>query len=163
LERVNSALMKIYTPIVKLILRSPFHGLLSKNTMLITFTGRKSGKVYTTPVGYVRNGDEVIFFKQSHNIWWRNLRGGAPVTVRVKGKDLKAIGESIEDPKAVAAGLLAYLQTLSQYAKYFLVTLDPDGQPNPEEVARAAQNRVMFRVQLARTRKPRAREFNNKH
>ena len=33
------------------VLRSPFHGMLSKGMMLITITGRKTGKTYTTPVG----------------------------------------------------------------------------------------------------------------
>ena len=149
MERVNSTLVKIYTPLIKSILRSPLHRLLSKNTMLITFTGRKSGKVYTTAVGYARNGDDIIFFKQSDNAWWRNLQGGVPVIARVKGKNLKAIGEIIEDQKAVTEGLMIYVQKLPQYAKFFLVTLDPDGRPNPEEVARAAQNRVMIRLQLA--------------
>ena len=145
----NLWLVKIYTSIVKPILRSPLHGLVSKNTMLITFSGRKSGKVYTTPVGYVRNDNDITVFSQRHSSWWRNLRGGASVTVRLKGQDLKAIGESIEDKKTVAAGLLAYLQKRPHYARFFQVTLDPDGQPNPEEVARASQNRVMIRVQLA--------------
>jgi hypothetical protein len=33
-------------------LRSPLHGLLSNGMMLLTVTGRKTGKKYTTPVGY---------------------------------------------------------------------------------------------------------------
>jgi len=118
--------------------------------MLITFTGRKSGKVFATPVNYVREGDDITVFSYRHRAWWRNLRGGAPVTLRVKGQDLKAVGESIEDKNAVAAGLLAYLRKMPHYAKYFQVTIDPNGQPNPEEVARAAQNRVMIRFRLAR-------------
>ncbi len=143
-------LSKLYNPIMKAILRSPLHGIISKNTMLITFTGRKSGKMQTTPVNYIREGDYITVFSLRNRVWWRNLRGGAPVTVRIKGQDLKAIGESIEDEKTVAAGLLAYLQKSPKYAKYFQVTLDPSGQPNPEEVAEAAQNRFMIRIKLAR-------------
>jgi len=125
--------------------------------MLITVTGRKSGKMHTTPVNYIRDGDNITVFSLRNRVWWRNLRAGAPVTVRIKGQDLKAIGESIEDKKAIAAGLLAYLQMSPKYAKYFQVTLDPSGQPNPEEVDRAAQNRVIVRVKLARTRVKRSR------
>ena len=33
---------------MKLVLRSPMHGLVSKTVLLITFTGCKSGKTYTT-------------------------------------------------------------------------------------------------------------------
>ena len=46
---------------MKLILRSPMHGVVSKSMLLISFTGRKSGKTYTTPVGLLagrRPGDD---------------------------------------------------------------------------------------------------------
>jgi len=105
----------------------------------------------TTPVNYTRDGDNITVFSLRNRVWWRNLRAGAPVTVRIKGQDLKAIAESIEDKKAVAAGLLAYLQASPKYAKYFQVTLDSSSQPNPEEAAEAAQNRVMIRVRLVHT------------
>jgi len=102
--------------------------------MLITFAGRKS---------------DITVFSLRNRVWWRNLHGGAMVTVRVKGQDLKAMGESFEDKEVVAANLLAYLQKSPKYAKYFQVTLNSSGQPNPEEVDRAAQNRVMIRIKSA--------------
>ena len=43
--------------ILSLILRSGLHTLLSKRFMLLSFTGRKSGKKYTVFVGYQRDGD----------------------------------------------------------------------------------------------------------
>lgn len=58
---------------VKFILRSPVHGMISKAFLLITFTGRKSGKTYTTPVSYSRRGDELSIF--THARWWKNLTG----------------------------------------------------------------------------------------
>lgn len=70
------------------------------------------------------------------------------VTVRLKGQDLKAIGQSIEENETVATGLLAYLQKFPKYAKYFQVTLDSKGQPKGEEVVRAARERVMIQVKL---------------
>lgn len=47
---------------MKTILRSPIHGMVSKSILLITFTGRKSGKTYTTPVSYSQDGDLVTIF-----------------------------------------------------------------------------------------------------
>jgi hypothetical protein len=41
------------------LLRSPLHGLLSANTLLITMAGRKTGRPITTPVNYVRDGDRL--------------------------------------------------------------------------------------------------------
>ena len=88
---------------VKPLLRSPLHFLLSGSLMLVTFTGRKSGKVYSTPVQYVRDGDSIVFFTQPARTWWKNLRGGSPVTLRLKGRDVQAVGvEFADDPAAVA-------------------------------------------------------------
>ncbi len=58
----------------QLLLRSPLHGLMSSRYLLITFTGRKSGKQYTTPVAYLGEGDTIILTTDSP--WWKNLRGG---------------------------------------------------------------------------------------
>jgi hypothetical protein len=38
------------------VLRSPFHGMLSGGMLLVTVTGRKTGKAYTLPVEYVQEG-----------------------------------------------------------------------------------------------------------
>jgi deazaflavin-dependent oxidoreductase (nitroreductase family) len=145
--------MNLFTAIgnslMKLILRSPLHGLASRNTMLITFTGRKSGKMYSTPVNYVRDGDVLLVTSLRERVWWKNLRSGAPVGVRLQGRDLKGIAEAVTDDEAVREGLLAYLRKVPDYAQYFQVSLDPDGQPNDEDVARAAQNRVMIEIRLS--------------
>jgi deazaflavin-dependent oxidoreductase (nitroreductase family) len=118
---------------VKFLLRSPLHGLVSNRVMLITVSGRKSGRLYTTPVNYVRDGDTITVVSRSHRTWWRNLRGGAPVAVRVRGEDLKGVAEVVVDDKeAVAKALLAL------YPRY-----------SAERAARRAQDRVLVRIKVA--------------
>ena len=85
---------KLYNPIVILLLRSPLHSIMDKSTILITFTGRKSGKTYTIPISYVRNGDTLMMISQREHSWWKNLRGGAQVTLYLQGRTLKARGAS---------------------------------------------------------------------
>ncbi len=133
---------------MKALLRSPLHRLLSKSTMLITFTGRKSGKVYTTPVNYVRDGDQVTVVSMRDRTWWRNLRGGARITLRLEGQEVEAWGEVIEDDEAVVAGLMGYLQMVPNYARYFNVRLDANGGPEAEDVAQAASARVVVKIEL---------------
>jgi hypothetical protein len=69
-------LIRIGNHFMKLILRSPLHSLVSENAMIITSTGRKSGKIYTTPVNYVRDAGALIILSQDDRTWWKNLRGG---------------------------------------------------------------------------------------
>jgi hypothetical protein len=140
----------MYNPIMKWLLRSPLHGLISNSTMLITYTGRKSGRSYAHPVGYVRDGDTLLTTSLRERRWWRNLRGGAPVTLRVKGREVMAHGDAIADGNGRTAEVFTrYLRAAPHMAKYFQVGLDSDGRPNPEDVARAIQTRVMIQFELA--------------
>lgn len=59
---------------MKFALRSPVHGVVSKTILLVTFTGHKSGKTYTTPVGYSQSDDQMYVF--THAAWWKNLHSG---------------------------------------------------------------------------------------
>ena len=137
-----------YNPLLTTILRSPLHMMLSGNTLALTYAGRKSGKAYTTPVNYVRDGDCLLTTSYRTRTWWRNLRGEAPVSLRLQGHEVKATGRVIEDEPAVVEALFAYLSLKPSLAKYFKVGLDANGQPNRNDVTRAAQPFVMIQFQL---------------
>jgi deazaflavin-dependent oxidoreductase (nitroreductase family) len=85
----------LYNPIVKSILRSPLRGLMSSNTTLLTFTGRKSGRQYSTPISYAREGSVITLITRRSRQWWKNLQGGAPVTVLLKGQERPGLAETI--------------------------------------------------------------------
>lgn len=132
---------------MKFVLGSPLHSLVSKTTLLIRFTGCKSGKTFTTPVSYSQHGDEVWIF--THAGWWKNLRGGAPVTLRLRGQERRGLAQPVDaDKRAVAAGLTDHLRQVTFDARFYGVTFDAHGQPRPEQVERAAQTVVMIRVRL---------------
>jgi deazaflavin-dependent oxidoreductase (nitroreductase family) len=106
----QSFFSRLDNQLVKAILRSPLHGLVSGNIVLITVTGRKSGKAYTTPVRYWRQGDMLTIVSRWNRTWWRNVRGGSPVTLRLQGKEAKGWGMVTEDDQGVVTALAAYLQ-----------------------------------------------------
>ena len=93
-------LQKLYNPLVLLLLRSPLHAAMSNSTMLLTFTGHKSGRTYTTPVNYVREGDELLVVGARGHSWWKNLRGDAVVSVRVRGREMRGEAEAFEGEAA---------------------------------------------------------------
>jgi deazaflavin-dependent oxidoreductase (nitroreductase family) len=121
--------------------------MVSNSILLITFTGRKSGKTYSTPVSYSQHDDQVYVF--THSIWWKNLRSDAPVTLRIRGRDLQGLPEPVaEDKQAIAAGLATHLRKVPSDARYYGVTFDANGTPRAEEVEKAVQTVVMLRFQL---------------
>ena len=74
--------------LVKLILASPAHGLMSDRLIVLTVTGRRTGKKRTFPVAYKQEGDKLTLHVDwpERKVWWKNLIGGAPVTVRLRGQ-----------------------------------------------------------------------------
>ncbi|MEO6890310.1 MAG: nitroreductase/quinone reductase family protein, partial [Ktedonobacteraceae bacterium] len=66
-----------------IILRSPWHRMRSERLLLLTFTGRKTGKEFTTPLRYVQEGETLRLIVVYP--WWRNLVGEAPVRVLLRG------------------------------------------------------------------------------
>ena len=138
---------KLYNPIVIGLLHSPLHSLLDKNTMLITVTGRKSGKRYTFPVSYIRDGETLLVISQKDRTWWKNLSNGAPVTVLLQGHTLQARGETFTDTGMAAKILLLILQSAPAYQRLLHLKLDATGQPeNPEALKLLAQDHVVVRV-----------------
>jgi deazaflavin-dependent oxidoreductase (nitroreductase family) len=135
-----------FNPIMIWLIHSPLHGFVSKNMLVIGYTGRKSGKHYETPVNYVQAGSELLITSYGSRTWWRNLLGGAPVTVWLQGKPIQASGEAYTDQADVTRYLQAYLDQMPQQARYFNVTLDGQGCPIPEQVAQAAKERVIVRI-----------------
>lgn len=67
------------------ILRSPWHRMRSDWLLLLTFTGRKSGKKFTTPIRYVQEG-QTLRLRVVRSPWWKNLVGEATVRVLLRGE-----------------------------------------------------------------------------
>ena len=83
------ALFSRLNPLVRGILQTPLlHWVLSPFLMLVTVTGRRSGRRYTIPVGYQIDGDDVtVLVSDARNKqWWRNYREPGRVEVRVRGR-----------------------------------------------------------------------------
>ncbi len=147
-EPLRERVLKVMNGFPKMVLKSPIHGFLSGNILLITFKGKKSGKVYATPVNYILDGDTVLITTDSG--WWKNLRGGAPVTVRIKGQDYSGVGEAVTDHDACAEAIRAMIKRFPNYGKWANVANDADGKPIAADIDRAVRDgRVLVRVQLA--------------
>lgn len=71
------ALGRVVGPVLKALLCSPLHGLVSEHLMRLAFAGRKSGKRYEVVVGCHDLGGTLAVPTGSR--WRSNLRGGAPV------------------------------------------------------------------------------------
>lgn len=147
MAKLNLTLL-IGNPLLRLLLRSPWHSAASNEVLLITFAGRKTGKVYTTPVNYVQDGDVLSVVSHAHRTWWRNLRGGAPVKIVLRGIIYKTMAQVYEEPDEVIELFTQHILAAPKYAKILNVELDSDGRPVPASVAAVAANKVMVEIEL---------------
>jgi deazaflavin-dependent oxidoreductase (nitroreductase family) len=129
------------------VLRSPFHGMLSNGMLLITVTGRKTGKTYTTPVGYYEEGDYLWILTSRDRSWWRNLQGGAPVELLLKRKSVTGFAQTEMDGRAVEARMFEYIQHVPRAAKPLGIRVE-NKNPNAEDIARAAKDRLFVKIKL---------------
>lgn len=131
---------------VKFFLRTPLHVFMG-NTMLITVSGRKTGKKYTTPVQYYRAGEHLWILSSRDRTWWRNLRDGGDVSLRYHGKDATGFGEAILDEEIVAQQIGEYVRQIPMAAKGLGLRVE-NGTPDPEDAARLAKERLFVKIKL---------------
>ncbi|MDR8407376.1 hypothetical protein MTP10_01315 [Nonomuraea sp. 3-1Str] len=81
--RFNSCVMTLRT--------SPRWGrLVSGHLTVVTYTGRRSGRTFSTPVAFRRAADTVTIGVQlpDAKVWWRNfLDEGGPISLELEGID----------------------------------------------------------------------------
>lgn len=142
---LGRAAMKVANTIVASLLRSPFHGVLSGTVLLLTFTGRKSGNSYTTPVSYLREEGELWVYTPSS--WWKNLQGEAPVRVLLRGRALQGTADVVTSTQEVAKGIQTFFDRKGlKSAGQIGLSIDRTRQPSPEELLEVARNRVIVRI-----------------
>ena len=125
-------------------LRSPLHVFMG-GILLITATGRKNGRAISTPVNYARDSEALLVASKADRTWWKNLRGGAKVTLLINGKTHRAETTVIEGRAAVERELLRVFRLITRTIAG--IHLDKDGQPTkPDKFAQVAQFRVMIEI-----------------
>jgi hypothetical protein len=128
-------------------LRSPLHRLLSGRLALLTFYGRKSGRRYTIPVGYTQTDKTLLVDAES--AWWKNLRGGVRVGIRLRGEERIGTSEVITDEVGMAETYGTLLALAPGFRRALGISLAPDGRPRPEDVARIRRKgHAVIRIQL---------------
>ena len=143
--KIPEPLFVIINPAMRMLLRSPLHGLMSGSLLLITFKGRATGRTYTTPLRYLRDGKAVRCFTTRETRWWRNLKQEPGVVLRIAGSDIDCTARIIDkDGAAIRELLAAYLTRFPGDAVFHDVGLQKDRTPKPEDLDRAVSNSVVI-------------------
>ncbi|MDT5008999.1 MAG: hypothetical protein QOH57_616 [Mycobacterium sp.] len=93
-------------PIVALATSPRWGKYLGGTFAMVTYTGRRSGRTVSLPVGYRRRGDDVVIgvSMPDAKTWWKNFLGdGAPLTITLDGNDRTGHAVARRDEKGRVA------------------------------------------------------------
>jgi hypothetical protein len=125
-RRIQARIMRLLNVPMRALLGLPFPTPLSGRLMLLSYTGRKSGKAYRQPLSYVQQGNTLL--TPGGGRWKWNLREGQPVRIRLRGRDVLARPELIKDPDEIER-LLAVMAAANSSVNAFVgIPKEPDGR-----------------------------------
>lgn len=130
-------------------LRSPWHRRHSHDTLVLEVTGRRSGKRYRLPVSYAEDAGELLVFVEEADAkrWWRNLRGGADVRVRLRGRWRPGHAEAAweEDAAGLARGLARFV---AAWPGFVDLGLPPSETYSPEDLLPVAHGCAVVTIRV---------------
>jgi len=145
--------LRATNPLIVRLLRSSLHRIGSRDLLVLTVTGRKTGRRYTQPLSYVeRDGVLHCCTRPTGSSWWKNLRGGAEVEVVWRGRPLVARARVL-DPASNEArdGLRRFLTRNPGTSKLlYHVGIDAEGKPDAADLAREVLRSVVVRIEPLR-------------
>lgn len=149
--KIQSILYAAMNTPMRALLRSPLHGVASGNLALLNYRGRKSGRRYSTPLSYVRDGS-IVRFLSSHNTgWWKNFKDGpTPVEIEIARETVKGQARVWdEDSEYLRDGVRRFLTALPRDAVVYGIGLDGKRRPREEDIARKGHHVVLVEVDTA--------------
>jgi len=135
--RRQARIMKAINVPMRRVLSLPFPTPLSRRLMLVTITGRRSGRLYRQPLSYVRDGE--VLLTPGGGKWTLNLSEDQPVPVRLRGRRCHARPELVRD-RAVVTDLLRVMTTTNPGVSRFIPFIASDGTIDQARLATALRH-----------------------
>jgi hypothetical protein len=130
---------RVLNAFMRVLLRSPAHGLRSQHVVLLQFRGRRSGRRYRMPVSYwERDQTNVICLTSATwSRWWINV-DGVPVVLWLRGTRRHGHARLVTDAPLRAELVSGFLRHNVQDAHHYDVELDDRGRPEDAALATLA-------------------------
>lgn len=125
-RRFQARLMRVVNVPMRALLGLPFATPLGGRLMLVSLTGRRSGRTYHQPVSYVEDCE--VLLTPGGGRWTLNLLEGRPVWVRLRGRDVFLRAELVRDLDEVDRLLAVMTAANPMVATFVGVPREADGR-----------------------------------
>ncbi len=150
---------RIANPLLRRLLRSRLHRLVSDRLLLFSYVGRQSGTRYSMPVAYETQGGQlVVTTLRRHSSWWKNFRDPYPCTVWLRGYAYEAHARATVQTDAVLDWVRWFLDRHPFFGTRLLgVRVAGRGQPSTDQIRAIADELVVVRIRLEEPPRQRSR------
>jgi deazaflavin-dependent oxidoreductase (nitroreductase family) len=140
-------------PLLTALLRSPLHGVLSRDLLLLGYVGARSGRRRELPLSYVEL-DGATYLCTRTSVWWRNLRAEPRVELCLRGRRVAARATVLDpaSPEALAGFRAFVTRNPRTGTALYEVRPGPDRGPLDADVAREVRRSVVVRLDVDRAR-----------
>ena len=92
-------LLRLANPVVRAVLNSRAHWLLSGRLVVVSYCGRRSGRSFRIPLRYAAFPDGrlvALAVQPERKLWWRSFAEPAPASLTIRRKRVEARGALTE-------------------------------------------------------------------
>lgn len=140
-----TGLMRVLVRTPVLLYRLGLGGLIGKHTLLLTTTGRRTGRPRVVPLDYQQEAGTFYLIAEqgTHATWYRNLIAQPEVTLQVGGRRLAGAATPLADPQEKVHVLKLFVRRSARLAeRYYGI---PRGASD-EELLQLAPHRAVVAV-----------------
>jgi deazaflavin-dependent oxidoreductase (nitroreductase family) len=103
------------------LLRRGWMGKMDEFVMIITTTGRKSGKKFTTPIAYQRDGENIIAVNPGNSNWFHNVDANGEAVLEIQRQVIPVTGAVVKDEQERRRIFNLYRQNPATFERLFKV------------------------------------------
>ena len=103
------------------LLRRGWMGKMDDFVMIITTTGRKSGKKFTTPIAYQRDGENIIAVNPGNSNWLHNVAASGEAVLEIKRQVIPVSGVVVKEAQERQRIFDLYRQNPATFERLFKV------------------------------------------
>ncbi len=135
---------KIALGIMTFLLRRNWMGPASDILMVITTTGRKTGKKHSIPIGYLRDDDDIITLTgENVSNWFRNVLANGEARLEIKKEKIDVRGEFVTDEAERQQIFKMYQQNERYFKSNF--GIEPNSPESELQAALAKRRFIRFK------------------